>query len=203
MDITVTDAVLIARENSPNIWVIAKEVRYDTGSIIRMAQAFPEDTLEWRVAEYDLDPNDKDTLIDILLYEHHLDDDIDPDHPSTLAHAVTIKEAREFHLQRIKDKKGTGKVKTRKRDPSEKAITKVRSARYLLIDSGDDPDTPLDILKRELPIDPDLVEVKREHVRQQREAVRSAGRQSKQMLRARPSKEELKQKLLGRSEHRQ
>lgn len=203
MDITVTDAVLIARENSPNIWVIAKEIRDGVGPVVRMAQAFPEDTLEWRVAEYDLDPNDKDTLIDILLYEHHLDDGIDPDHPSSLAHAVTVSEAREFHLSRIKAKKGTGKVQTRKRAPNENAISRTRSPRLLLIDSGDDPDTPLDILKRELPIDPDLVEVKREHVRQQREAVRSAGRQSKQMLRARPSKEELKQKLLGRSEHRQ
>ena len=203
MDITVTDAVLIANTNGPNMWVVAKTINPDIGPPVRLAHAFAEDIIEWRVAEYDMDPNDRDSLLEMILFEPHLDDGVNDEHPLSLLNAPTIADARDFHRSRINTKKGNGKVNTRKRAPNENAVANSRSARFLLIDSGNDPALPLDILKREMPIDPEIVEVKKEHIRLLRQAVRSAGRPSSTELRARPSAEELRQRLIGRDEHRQ
>ncbi len=63
---------------------------------------FPLDTMEWRSAEYAIDPNDRDTLLDLVLAEPWMIDGIDPqEHPSGLFNAETIDEARDFQLGRV------------------------------------------------------------------------------------------------------
>lgn len=90
---------------------------------------FPKNTLEWRAAEYGIDPADVDTLLDIVLHEPHAphpDDRLTADDdpavaaglmstapvsrgsvragdlvPTTLYTAETVEQAREAHLLRI------------------------------------------------------------------------------------------------------
>lgn len=87
---------------------------------------FPKDTLEWRAAEYNIDPADVDTLLDIVLHEPF----VDPQdtavraagklslavannkttrrgqlEPTNLFNAVSLGEARVAHLLRIEDVK--------------------------------------------------------------------------------------------------
>lgn len=50
------------------------DVTDDEGNTTRLAYFFPPDTMEWRVAEYDLDPvADADLLLDIVLFEPHIE----------------------------------------------------------------------------------------------------------------------------------
>ena len=68
----------------------------------------PAATLEWRAAEYGIDPTDVDTLLDIILHEPHLpmvDDGQGPrytDNGPDLWQADNTDTAREAHLARIK-----------------------------------------------------------------------------------------------------
>lgn len=71
------------------------------GATVRTAYIFPRDTLEWRAAEYGIDPADTETLLDIVLYEPHLE--IPPD--KHLYGAETVKEAREHLLKAVSAKK--------------------------------------------------------------------------------------------------
>lgn len=67
----------------------------------RHMHVFPVDTLEWRAAEYELDPSDLDTLLEIVLAEPFLDPD--PDDPTlSLFDADTIKQARGHHLKKVR-----------------------------------------------------------------------------------------------------
>lgn len=38
----------------------------------------PEDTMEWRAAEWGIDPSEVDTLLDIVIYQEHFDEKIQP-----------------------------------------------------------------------------------------------------------------------------
>lgn len=67
----------------------------------RHRHTFPTDTMEWRAAEYGLDPSDVDTLLEIVLAEPHLDPDPD-DATRSLFAAATIEEARDHHLKKIR-----------------------------------------------------------------------------------------------------
>ena len=60
---------------------------------------FPKDVFEWRAAEYDIDPADMDTLLDVVLSEPFIDPgDVKPG--ERLHDAPTIEEARRAHLAR-------------------------------------------------------------------------------------------------------
>lgn len=70
------------------------------------AHAFPPDALEWRAAEYHIDPTDTATLLDIVLHEPHLTPEQASDaHPHHLHQAPTIEQARTTHLAHIADAK--------------------------------------------------------------------------------------------------
>ncbi|MEH0586238.1 hypothetical protein QA942_19960 [Streptomyces sp. B21-106] len=69
----------------------------------------PTSALEWRAAEYGIDPTDVDTLLDILLHEPHMPTTDDPQHGPRYADdgpdlwtADTTTAAREAHAARIK-----------------------------------------------------------------------------------------------------
>lgn len=53
------------------IWSIAMDDP-DTGK--RLGYGFPPETFEIRAAEYDLDPEDRDTLMDVILHEPYIPD---------------------------------------------------------------------------------------------------------------------------------
>ncbi|MFG1709250.1 hypothetical protein ACFLIM_39270 [Nonomuraea sp. M3C6] len=56
------------------LWGVAT-VRPDGGRILH---TFPHSTLEWRAAEYGIDPADSDTLLDVILHEPYLPNEDDP-----------------------------------------------------------------------------------------------------------------------------
>lgn len=66
----------------------------------RHRQTFPVDTLEWRAAEYGIDPTDLDTLLDMVLSEPFLDSDPD-DSALSLFEAPDISRARVHHLKKV------------------------------------------------------------------------------------------------------
>lgn len=73
------------------------------GRLIHLA--FPADTLEWRSAEYQIEPTETDLLLDIVLYELHLNTDPAALEPSVLWTADTVEEARERHVAAIMEAK--------------------------------------------------------------------------------------------------
>jgi len=60
---------------------------------------FPHSRLQWRVAEYNLDPNDIDKLIEVAIYEFHMTDNVhsNPTHLWNTDEAT----ARQAHLGRV------------------------------------------------------------------------------------------------------
>lgn len=75
-----------------------QEVSDGLGGTILNLFIFPEDTLEWRSAEYQIEPDQTDLLMDIVLYEGMLPG---PPGPPILFTAATIEEARETHVARV------------------------------------------------------------------------------------------------------
>ena len=100
MDMTaVVEVTLLSVEQRGDVIDVQREMELADGSIIRGKHAFPVDTLEWRAAEYGIDPADLDTLLDIVLHEPFLGE---PDQPDMLLYdAPTVEEARAYHLARI------------------------------------------------------------------------------------------------------
>ena len=54
------------------VWVAFGTQTDDDGTMVPYMHQFPCDTLEWRAAEYGIDPADVDTLLDIVLAEPYL-----------------------------------------------------------------------------------------------------------------------------------
>lgn len=105
----------------------------ETPNGARDVHSFPLETLEWRAAEYDIDPADTDTLIDVIIHEPYMPDPGNPANvrsdaaaaagyvspaveprrgvgplelmPTTLMSAETPALARGAHLARIADVK--------------------------------------------------------------------------------------------------
>lgn len=117
----VVDVNLVSVEQQGNVISVEREMVRDDGSIIIGHHKFPVDTLEWRAAEYGIDPADLDTLLDIVIHEPFLGD---PDRPDLALHeAPTVEEARAYHLERIKKiKDKSKKVKASKADPVREQV---------------------------------------------------------------------------------
>lgn len=93
-------------EGSQNMpcWRVA--VRGPGGS--QYEHAFPLATLEWRAAEYGIDPTDIDTLLHVILHEPHLtapeEEGGGPrDKGPTLWEATSTAQAQAAHMRRIQD----------------------------------------------------------------------------------------------------
>lgn len=119
----------------------AVRVRVSIDGLI-MDHVFPADTLEWRIAEYGLDPNDLDTVLDVVLAEPWLNDGVDHSHPRFLYNAASVEDARAFHLERVQAFQA-------KHAPAGKAATRP--------DQGGHRKAILD----KVLIDPEVVEAKR------------------------------------------
>lgn len=106
MDIVLKSVDTKTLPNGVRLIVLEQEITLDDGSTIRGRHVFPDDTLEWRVAEYGMDPADPDPILEMVLWEPHLPE---ADQPELLLHdAPDIPTAREYHLKRISDFKGKG-----------------------------------------------------------------------------------------------
>jgi hypothetical protein len=111
---------------------------------------FPLDALEWRAAEYGIEPTDTDLLLDIVLHEPYLTDE------PVVYTAASSAAARVIHLERIAAAQAAGHgvrpdvVVGRKED----ALQPIRDAYATFVD-------------------PVEVAAKAQHVEQQRRAMRA------------------------------
>lgn len=132
----------------------------------------PKDIFEWRAAEYGIDPTDMDTLIDIVLSEPFLEDS-DYAEGESLFDADDITTARLAHKSRCARGKLRGRITTRGKIAQKGGL--------------------LHKMRTESLMDDEVLQVKREHVAQQREIAKeermkalevSTGKQRAEKLRA-------------------
>lgn len=103
----VVDVFLLSVEQRDNAIEVQRRMEFVDGSTMLGKHVFPTDTLEWRSAEYLIDPADLDTLLDIVIHEPFLGE---PDQPNLLLYdAATVQEARDYHLARINAVKARSK----------------------------------------------------------------------------------------------
>lgn len=102
MDIRIVGAEKVPTRDG-NVIVMYREIVGDDGSIVRGRHVMPEDTLEWRAAEYEIDPGDFDTLLDMVLWEPFVEEV-----PGTgLFDAPTVTNAREAAMDRVAAVRGS------------------------------------------------------------------------------------------------
>lgn len=185
------------------------------------AHSMPYDTLEWRVAEYGLDPTDARAALEWVLYERHLIPGAPSEHP--LAASATIREAQRAQSARLTERRGTGRVRAadsvEARAAHERAVAAakaeghdpglVRGAEHgrlkaagatmrVIAESGDGD--PIEFVLAHCPISVEHVAVKRAH------AARVWGEHRRRVAEraawVRESPEELRHRLgEGRTEH--
>jgi hypothetical protein len=139
-----------AKQDTAGHWVVAVQRIHDDGSVEEGVHVFPADVLEWRAAEYDIDPSDVDTLLDIVLAEPYLTDG----HwqaGSQLHDADTVEQARADHLARCAKAKLACRMSTRGKAAE-----------------------PLRAVREQHAMHPEALEIKRELVRHAREQHRQA-----------------------------
>ena len=129
-------------------WQVVYDVTLDDGTTTQSGHCFPKDTLEWRAAEYGIDPGDTAMLLDLVLTEPHLGA---TDWAGTqLRDAPDIPTARRDHVARC-------------------AAAKLRlrlSTRGALVQPGG----PLERVHAESPMEPEVIALKAEQVRRLRAA---------------------------------
>lgn len=137
------------------------DVTHEDGTVVRTAHFMPKDVMEWRVAEYDLDPDD-DQLLDLVLWEQYVT--VPPG--KGLHEAGTVAEAREALLEALAERTG----------PSNAAKAR---ARGLARGTAADPEVAVRKRMREMSLmDPEVVEQKRRIVTLQRDRSKEAARPS-------------------------
>lgn len=131
------------------VWRVGGTMEHDDGTSTRHVHLFPLDTLEWRAAEYGVDPADTATLLDIVLAEPFLTpDDWAAGHQ--LHDAPDIDTARRDHLARCARVKLRHRISTRSKEH------------------------PCRRVAAESPLHPEAIELKRQLVEQARTAHASA-----------------------------
>lgn len=138
----------------------------DDGQVVRMAHMIPRDAIEWRAAEYGIDPSETDTLLDIILHEPHIELD-----PELGLYQAPSREAAKTHLLE--------KVRARKAESDKgKSLRRVPAG-----GKGGVPDPRAKVLGL-CHLDPEAVALKGAMVAHVAEKVRQEG------LRRKPEKQE-------------
>lgn len=140
-------------------WQVLYDLTRDDGTVTGHGHSIPKDTLEWRAAEYGLDPETEfETILDVVLAEPYIaiDEQVGSVVGEELYDAPDIATARARHLARCARAKLTHRISTRK------AIGKTTNGSI-------DVANPLDLIRNTAVIDPLVVKIKKEHVRQGRE----------------------------------
>jgi hypothetical protein len=204
--VRVHHAQLIERPDD-HYWALSTEAfrHGEDPPALGMAMIAPRWYLESIAAELEIDPDDRDTLLDVALYRPEL-----PDHPGWddgdwLYGAPSITHARESHLALIRQVKGEhGRaIGVPGVTPERRRVTPQPWSRVLL--DSDDHGDPLDVIKEHSPISAEHLKVRREH----RDMIRGIHRARKRAmatqqtaaatvdLSARQSAEDLRTQLLG------
>lgn len=159
-------------------WVVKRTFTHDDGTVEHGVHVFPHDILESRAAEYGIDPADTDTLMDIVMVEPYMTDE-DWSEGEFLFDAETDEDAKAAHLARC------AKVKLRHRISTRAAGKKAHV---------------LDHVKRQSPMHPEAIQLKREMVQEHKRRHQNA-KKVRHSLVAENSDEERLSKL--REHHRQ
>lgn len=96
-------------------WLIDYTLTEDDGEVKKVRLVTPMDALEWRAAEYNIDPADIDTLIDIIVCEQFLPQSF-YDSKDGLYNAPNVDHARRRYIEEIAKIKLHYRVSTRKSD---------------------------------------------------------------------------------------
>jgi hypothetical protein len=129
--------------------VCTVDVTDDEGTLTRVAHFIPYEAAEWRIAEYDLDPADTDTVVDVLLWEAHAHADVPEE--LRLHAAPTVEAAREALLGAVQARKGVARAS--KAGPEAEARQRLIAL---------------------CPVDEEVVAAKRQHVQNMRASVTAA-----------------------------
>ncbi|MEV8439190.1 hypothetical protein AB0425_17585 [Actinosynnema sp. NPDC051121] len=140
-------------------WYAQREITRDDGTIDAGSHVFPLDTLEWRAAEYGIDPADVDTLLDVVLAEPYLtpEDWAAGYLPHDAPDAAT---ARQDHIARCARAKLRHRISTRPGPAGGSAAKAGENASV--------PGHPLDPIRRQPGIDAAVVAVKADYVQRVR-----------------------------------
>jgi hypothetical protein len=197
MDIVIHQIDIVDRDDH-EIFVMA--VEYLKGeNPHRVVMIRPTDVFETRVAEYDLDPDDIETIIEVIFYEMFLT--VEDEDKSKVLHVADTKAiARKEYMRRIRKMCNNGRVIG---VPGNSPYVPTTPGDVVVASSGDED--PVEFLKREIVMSPDHIAVKRAYVNaivaetrkqhKQREQARAARRIGGR--RRRESPQELKQQLIS------
>lgn len=175
-DLTDQDLIKVVHnqvEDKGEYWLVHTTKTYTDGVSRPSCHAFPKDTLEWRAAEYGLDPADVETLLDIVLVETYLL----PEEWAVgvrLADALTVAEARDAHLSRIAKAKLRLRISTR-----TKADPEVRSFLAVKLGVNENKANELDFIRTLSDMDTSIVAIKSRMVRRNVEGHHSLVRMRK------------------------
>lgn len=127
---------------------------------LRTAHFIPYDAAEWRIAEYELDPEDPHTVVDVLLWEAHAQAEVPEE--LHLANAPTVAHAREALLGAVRAHKTT--------NDSARRAKRMAAARGKASLADADPEAAVrQKIIALCPVDAEVIAVKREHIRLMRE----------------------------------
>lgn len=140
-------------------WQVVYDVTHDNGFATEHGHSIPKETLEWRAAEYKLDPTTEfETILDIVLAEPFVapEEQVGSVAGMELIDAPDIETAKAHHVSRCARAKLKHRIVTRKA-AGAKALKAGEIA------------NPLDMIRTDAVIDPTVVAVKAEHVRRTRQ----------------------------------
>lgn len=166
LTITVHHAELVPQGGG--LWKLSIEVDHD-GEITRGGVVMPLDAVEWRVARFNVN---KKTALEMILLEQWMAQLLGVD-DQTAQREMELKstrsEARGYQLQRMKDVLDGGEIIWQGGEPP----FTISGGEELVVleDSGDG--NPLDLLLEKVPVDDDVIAVKREYLDMHREELQT------------------------------
>lgn len=155
-----------AQQYDEHRMLAAVEVTDDDGTVRRVAHVLPYDAAEWRIAEYELDPNDPataDDVVDILLFEAHTPVHEDIVEEQRLYAAATVADARDALLGAVRARKATSEAR--------KAAARANRAGKAAADPAQTERTARNKFISLCVVDAEVVALKQEHVRAARDRV--------------------------------
>lgn len=141
-------------------WQVIYDVTLEGGQTTEHGHAIPKDTLEWRAAEYDLNPDtDFETILDVVLAEPYIaaEEQVGRMPGEELYDAPDIATARARHIARCARAKLKHRISTRKVANGKGVGAKAEIS------------NPFDIIRQGAVLDKIVMEIKKEHVRRTRE----------------------------------
>lgn len=143
-------------------WLVETTITADDGTTSRMLHRFPAETMEWRAAEYGIDPTDVETLLGIVMVEPWLTPDDWAAGSQLYDGTADVATAQKDHLKRCAAAKKRTNITTRPATP--------KAAH------------PLDPIRADHGIDLEVVALKTEHVRRIRAGIQADQNKPKQQV---------------------